>query len=148
MKALAGRAPRAVTADRGYGEVKVGTDPSSLGVKFVAIIRKGRQSAARQAAERRPRFRKLVKWRTGSEGRISALKCGWGWSRSFMDGLAGTQVWCGYGVFAHNSQKISGLIADKKRPAGPTAPTERRRQATGNGPPPRSQPPPSLPLAA
>jgi IS5 family transposase len=86
VKALVGRAPRAVTADRRYGEAKVDTDLSSLGVKFVAIVRKGRQSAARQAAERRPRFRKLIKWRSGSEARISALKRGWGGSRSLMDG--------------------------------------------------------------
>ena len=148
VKALTGRAPRAVTADRGYGEAKVDTDLSSLGVRFVAIVRKGRQSAARQAAERRPRFRKLVKWRTGSEGRISALKRSWGWSRSLMDGLGGTEVWCGYGVFAHNSQKISGLIADNERTTGPTAPIESRRPATANRPPPRSQPPPSLPITA
>ncbi len=38
----------------------------------------GRQRATRQAIERRPRFRTLVKWRTGSEGRISAIKRSWG----------------------------------------------------------------------
>jgi IS5 family transposase len=121
---------------------------TTLGVRFVAIVRKGRQSAARQALERRPRFRKLVKWRTGSEGRISALKRNWGWSRSLMDGLGGTEVWCGYGVFAHNSQKISGLIADQKWPTGQTAPTAIRRWAAGNGSSPRSQSPPALPITA
>jgi hypothetical protein len=51
-----GRAPKAVTADRGYGEAKVQQDLETLGVKQVAIVRKGRQSAARQAIERRPAF--------------------------------------------------------------------------------------------
>jgi IS5 family transposase len=148
VKARAGRAPRAVTADRGYGAADVDTELSALGVRFVAIVRKGRQSLARQAIERRPRFRKLVKWRTGSEGRISALKRSWGWSRSLMDGLAGTEVWCGYGVFAHNSQKISGLIADKNGPAGSTRPPVRPKRPAGTGPPARPQPPPALPIPA
>jgi IS5 family transposase len=113
VSAIVARAPRAVTADRGYGEAKVQGDLEALGVRFVAIVCKGRQSAARRAIERAPRFRKLVKWRTGCEGRISALKRSWGGTRSLMDSLAGTEIWCGYGVFAANSQKIAGLTAEK-----------------------------------
>ena len=30
-------------------------------------------------------FRKLVKWRTGCEGRISYLKRGYGWDRTRLD---------------------------------------------------------------
>ena len=145
---LAGRAPTAVTADRGYGAAAVDSGLTGLGVKFVAIVRKGRQSVARQAVERGPRFRRLVKWRTGSEGRISTLKRQYGWGRSLMDGLAGTQVWCGYGIFAHNSQKISGLIAAKNTPTVPAGPPARAPRAASTGPPPRSQPPPTLPLSA
>jgi transposase, IS5 family len=148
VSSLARRAPKAVTADRGYGEARVEDQLTALGVKFVAIIRKGRPGAARRTVERSPRFRKLVKWRTGSEGRISALKRSWGWSRSLMDGLAGAQTWCGYGIFANNSQKISGLMAENRPPAGagPPSPGHRRRAATG--PPPRPQPPPALPIPA
>lgn len=40
----------------------------------VAIPRKGKTGPARQHHERRPSFRRLVKWRTGCEGRISHLK--------------------------------------------------------------------------
>src|ERR1035437_8720937 len=29
-----------------------------------------------------------------------------------MDGIGGTQTWCGYGIFANNSIKISRLIAN------------------------------------
>jgi transposase, IS5 family len=148
VQGIAGRAPRAVTADRGYGEAKVESDLRALGVKFVAIIRKGRQSVTRRSVERSPRFRKLVKWRTGSEGRISALKRSWGWSRSFMDGLAGTQIWCGYGIFANNSQKISGLIAENRPPAGAGAPSPDHPQRRATGPPPRAQPSPALPIPA
>ena len=61
--------------------------------------------------ERRPAFRKLVKWRTGCEGRIAHLKRRSGWDRTLLDGLAGARIWCGHGVFAHNLTKISALAA-------------------------------------
>lgn len=141
----AGRAPKEVTADRGYGAADVDTDITAAGVKFVAIIRKGRQSQARQRVERGRQFRRLIKWRTGSEGRISALKRNWGWGRSLMDGLVGTQIWCGYGIFAHNALKVSGLIAAKNRPA-PTDQPGPPPHPTGTGPP--GQPPPARPLTA
>jgi IS5 family transposase len=150
VKALVGRPPAAVTADRGYGEAKVDADLTSLGVKFVAIVRKGRQSAARRAAERAPRFRKLIKWRTGSEGRISALKRSWGWSRSVMDGTEGAQAWCGYGIFANNTQKISGLVAEKRSAPPPHASPGGCRRPARAGPAGRATapPPPVLPGVA
>jgi len=74
-----GRKPRTATADRGYGEKSVDDALHDLGVRHVVIPRKGKPGKARQAEEHRPAFRKTVKWRTGSEGRISSLKCGYGW---------------------------------------------------------------------
>jgi transposase, IS5 family len=151
VKAVAGRAPAAVTADRGYGEAKVDSELASLGVKFVAIVRRGRPGAARKAVERKPRFRKLIKWRTGSEGRASALKRSWGWSRCLMDGIDGAQVWCGYGVFAANAQRVSFLITERKGkrqpPLAAEGITEKRRRPGGAGPP-RGQPPPPLAIPA
>jgi transposase, IS5 family len=103
--------PRAVTADRGYGEAHVDRDLQALGVQTIAIPRKGKPSPARRATEHRPPFRRLVKWRTGCEGRISYLKRGYGWDRSRLDGLGGTQTWCGHAVLAHNLVKIAALTA-------------------------------------
>ena len=82
----AGRPPRTVTADRGYGEKSVKDDLHELGVPNVVIPRKGKPSAARRAQEHRPAFRRTVKWRTGCEGRISTLKRGYGWDRTPLDG--------------------------------------------------------------
>ena len=62
----AGRAPRAVTADRGYGEASVEDDLHELGVRVVAIPRKSKPSAARREFEHRRAFREKVKWRTGA----------------------------------------------------------------------------------
>jgi IS5 family transposase len=105
----AGRPPRAVTADRGYGEKAVEDALSALGVRTVALPRKGRPGAARRTVERQRGFRRLVKGRTGSEGRISCLNRDFGWARTRSDGLAGARIWCGHGVFNHNLVKIAAL---------------------------------------
>jgi transposase, IS5 family len=104
-----GSAPRAVTADRGYGQPAVERDLHNLQVRTVAIPRQATTSAARKTLEHSRSFRKLVKWRTGCEGRISYLKRGYGWDRTRLDGRHGAALWCGHGVFAHNLVKIAGL---------------------------------------
>src|SRR5215218_5189002 len=111
----AGRVPKAATADRGYGEAAVDDALGGLGVAQVAIPRKGTPSQARQAEEHTRPFRRLVKWRTGSEGRISHLKHRYGWDRTLMDGIDGARIWCGHGVLAHNLVKVSGLVAAKQQ---------------------------------
>ena len=104
-----GRVPCAITADRGYGQASVERDLHELGVRTVAIPRRARPSPARKTIEHGRGFRKLVKWRTGCEGRISYLKRGYGWDRTLLDGTSGAAIWCGHGVFAHNLVKISAL---------------------------------------
>ncbi len=65
------------------------------------------------------------------------LKRDYGWRRTRIDGTAGAQTWCAWGVLAHNATKISGLInaEDAPEPAKQTnsAPPARR----GAGPPGR-----------
>ena len=101
--------PGAVTADRGYGQPAFGRDLRALGVRIVAIPRQGKISPARKTIEHNRGFRRLVKWRTGCEGRISYLKRGYGWDRTRLDGRHGAAIWCGHGVFAHNLVKIANL---------------------------------------
>lgn len=105
----AGRVPGTVTADRGYGEKRVEDDLHDLGVRTVVIPRKGKPGMARQAQEHRPAFRRTIKWRTGSEGRISTLKRGYSWNRSCIDTTKGARIWTGHSVLAHNLVKISAL---------------------------------------
>jgi transposase, IS5 family len=112
-----GKAPRTVVADRGYGEAAVDAELESAGVRRVVIPRKGRANAARQRVQHRPSFVRLVKWRTGCEGRISYLKRGYGWERTLYDGEAGAQTWCGWGVLAHNAVKIAALADARQRRA-------------------------------
>lgn len=130
----AGRMPKAVTADRGYGEVGVDAELEAMGVGRACIPRKGKPGAARRAVQTGRGFRRLVKWGTGSEARISCLKRDFGWRRTLSDGLGGAQTWCGWGVMAHNSIKVARLIDTKNnkapvahepisRPAGSSPPT-------------------------
>jgi transposase, IS5 family len=112
-----GRAPRAGTGDRGYGEARIDQELTELGVVRVAIPRRGRAGPARQVVERQRGFRRLVKWRTGCEGRISCLKHRFGWDRTRMDGIHGARIWCGHGVFAHNLVKIGELRQAKHNKA-------------------------------
>ena len=111
VRARTGRAPRAVTADRGYGEAAVEDDLRAAGVRYIAVPRKGRPNAARRQIEQRRAFRKMVRWRTGCEGRISCAKRDFGLNRTRLDGLAGARTWCGHGIFAHNLIKISALTS-------------------------------------
>jgi transposase, IS5 family len=134
LKALFGRTPRAVTADRGYSESGVEAELGELGASQVVIPYKGRKSAKREALESARPYRRLVKWRTGSEGRISYLKHAWGLERTLFDGTAGAATWCGWGVFGHNATKVVGLRA--RREAEQREATERRqRQLQTAGPP-------------
>ena len=111
VKDRAGRAPRTVTADRGYGEAAVDDALTDIGVHSVVIPRKGKPGLARQQLERRRTFRRTVKWRTGCEGRVSTLKRGYGWDRTRLDSLEGAKTWTGQGIFTHNLTKIAALAA-------------------------------------
>jgi IS5 family transposase len=113
-----GKAPRAVTADRGYGEARVDAELETIGVTKVVIPRKGRPGAARQKLQRSRGFVKLVKWRTGSEACISHLKHDWCLERTLLDGIGGARTWAGWGIFSSNAKKIGGLIADRAGPPG------------------------------
>lgn len=76
----------------------------------VCIPRKGRPGAARRAVESSGPFRRMVRWRTGAEGRISCMKRDFGCRRTRMDTLAGARTWTGHSVLAHNLSKIAALM--------------------------------------
>jgi len=61
VQALTGRTPRAVTADRGYGEAGVEADLRELGVTQVCIPRKGRPGATRRATEHSRSFQRMIR---------------------------------------------------------------------------------------
>ena len=118
----AGRTPRSVTADRGYGEPATERDLQALGVRTVAIPRRARPPAARRAIEHARGFRKLVKWRTGCEGRISYLKHRYGWDRTRLDGRQGASIWCGHGSSPTTWSRPAPSPDDPTRPDPRTPP--------------------------
>lgn len=133
VAARLGGVPTAVTADRGYGEAAIDSDLTDLGVCTVAIPRKGKPSQDRRDVEKGLRFQRLVKWRTGCEGRISYLKHRFGWDRTLFAGHDGAQTWCGLGVFAHNGIKIADLLGSDT--ADHPDPPAMNRPAPDTGPP-------------
>jgi len=140
VKARFGRPPRAVTADRGYGDNQVEADLYAAGVKQVVIPRRGRPNQERARLQHSARFTKLVKWRTGCEGRVATLKRNWGWNRTLMDSLTDAAIWCGWGVLAHNTTKIVALSTAGDPPA---CAQRHRRTPPRQGPAPPGDPPPT-----
>lgn len=109
ISARAGVAPTIVAADRGYGFARVDMALTGLGVNTVVIPRAGKPGDARRKLQTSDRFVELVKWRTGCEGRISALKRDYGMRRTFLPGLTGARTWTGHAVLAHNLTKLARL---------------------------------------
>lgn len=106
----AGHVPKAVTADRGYGEQAVEDALHAIGVRNVVLPRKGKPNKDRREIQNRRAFKQMVRWRTGCEGRISCAKRDFGLARTRLDGLHGARTWCGHGIFNHNLVKIAQLL--------------------------------------
>lgn len=93
--ALFGRAPYLAVADGGFASATNERLAQARGVRHVVL--------PRQPRERRSRWARLaLRWRTGSEGRISALKRRHGLRRCRYHGESGMQRWVGLGVIANN----------------------------------------------
>jgi IS5 family transposase len=109
--ARTGRRPRTVTADRGYGEKGIDEALHQMGVRTVAIPRKGRPGKDRRAAEHRPAFRRTVKCadrqRRPDQHPQTRLRMG----PDRMDSTEGATIWTGHGILAHNLVKIGALAS-------------------------------------
>lgn len=101
---------KAVAADRGFYSRGNEEWLKSSGVKRVSIPVRGKASAERLKQQREPWFKRLQRFRAGSEGRISVLKRKFGLDRSLMRGGNGTDIWVGQGIFAHNLWQAARII--------------------------------------
>jgi hypothetical protein len=52
-----------------------------------------------------------------------------------LDGIAGAKTWCGWGLLAHNSVKISALAEEEKDKATTVRQRRRRANTADTGPP-------------
>jgi transposase, IS5 family len=92
---LFGRAPRLAVADGGFASHANERAAYARGVRTVVLPRQRREARSRAV-------RAALKWRTGCEGRISALKRRHGLRRCRYRGLAGMERWVGLGVIAND----------------------------------------------
>jgi Transposase DDE domain len=94
-EALFGRAPRLAVADGGFASRANEQAAHDRGVRMVVLPRQRRHGRSRAV-------RAALRWRTGCEGRISALKRRHGLRRCRYRGLPGMERWVGLGVIANN----------------------------------------------
>jgi len=92
---LFGRAPRLAVADAGFASRSNEQAAYDRGVRNVVLPRQRREGRSRAV-------RAALKWRTGCEGRISALKRRHGLRRCRYRGLPGMERWVGLGVIAND----------------------------------------------
>ncbi|MBI4727415.1 hypothetical protein HY768_09410 [candidate division TA06 bacterium] len=72
-QATFGQAPEEFATDRGFSSAKNERMAKRLGVKHVSMPARGKPSKERKAHQRQYWFKRLQKFRTGAEGRISYL---------------------------------------------------------------------------
>jgi IS5 family transposase len=90
-----GLSPREVALDGGFQQRASEQALAPLGCKRVFIA--GRSQPGSKRTQKR-----LARYRTGAEGRISHLKRGYGLRRSRLKGAAGQRIWTGWAAFAYN----------------------------------------------
>lgn len=95
-----GIAPREVALDGGFMPTPTNTALEGLQPKTVFIA--GRQEPASKRTTRR-----LRRYRTGEEGRVSHLKRRYGLDRSRLKGNQGRQIWTEWGILAYNTDTIA-----------------------------------------
>ena len=94
-----------VFADRGYGDAVGDNALAARGITDSVIPRKGKAHPKQHTRAWRRRYR----WRAGAEGRISALKRGYGLRRTRLKGYRGARIWTGFGVLTSNIDRFVAL---------------------------------------
>jgi transposase, IS5 family len=97
-----GISPREIALDGGFnpGPTRQALDEHGLHPDRVFIA--GRQQPGSRRTQRR-----LQRYRTGAEGRISHLKRGYGLNRSRLKEGDGHQIWTGWTILAYNADTLA-----------------------------------------
>ncbi len=97
-----GIAPREIALDGAFntGPTRQALDEHHLYPDRVFIA--GRQQPGSRRTQRR-----LARYRTGAEGRISHLKRGYHMDRSRLKGHEGRQIWTGWSILAYNADTLA-----------------------------------------
>jgi IS5 family transposase len=95
-----GISPREVALDGGFN---VGPTRQALeDLKPDRVFISGRQQPGSRRTQRR-----MQRYRTGAEGRISHLKRGYGLDRSRLKGDEGQRIWTGWAILAYNADTLA-----------------------------------------
>src|SRR6266550_3154260 len=106
-----GRIPAWVAADAGFHSQQNEKAARAMGVRWFSVPNQKTKSAERKRLYRQRWFRRGQRWRTGCEGRISALKRRHGMRRCLYRGFHGMQRWVGLSVIADNVIQIGRCLA-------------------------------------
>jgi IS5 family transposase len=104
------KAPKEVAADRGFYSGENETEIQGLNVEHVAIPKPGKKSEKRIKHERQHWFKRLIRWRSGSEATIGLLKRKYGLNVCLFHG-ENTGIWVNLSIFTHNVSKLAKLMA-------------------------------------
>ena len=110
-KRLFGRSPDLAAADRGVYSSHNEQTAVRMGVKRVCLPKPGAKTHDRQVYERQEWFRRGMRWRAGSEGRISVMKRRGYLGRCRDKGEQGFGRWVGWGVLTANLSTIARTVA-------------------------------------
>ncbi len=91
---------KARALDGGFGHLKSEEQLAAIGPERVFVA--GRREPVSSRTKRR-----LRRYRTGAEGRISHLKRGYGLKRSRLKGAEGQRIWTGWGILAYNLDTLA-----------------------------------------
>lgn len=101
---------RAVATDRGFYSSKNMSWLKTSKVKQIAVPIRGKAAKERLLEQKQPWFKRLQRFRAGSEAKISLLKRKFGLRRSLMRGDSGVNIWVGQSIFTHNLWQAARII--------------------------------------
>jgi len=103
--------PSHLATDRGFSSTKNEELVKALHVKYVALPAKGKLSLERKKFQQQRWFKKLQRFRAGSEAKISLLKRRHGLRRCLYKGDSGFIRWAYLGVIACNAITIARHVS-------------------------------------
>jgi IS5 family transposase len=108
---LFGKVPSEVATDRGYYSAKNYQYAKTQGVKHISLPKRGKLNQEDKQKQKDLHFRKLQRWRSGGEAKISLLKRKYGLTRSFYKKDEGMARWVGAGILACNLATFARLYS-------------------------------------
>ena len=97
-----GISPKEIALDGGFNIGPTRQTLDDHGLEPDRVFISGRQQPGSTRTQRR-----MQRYRTGAEGRISHLKRGYGMGRSRLKGDQGQQIWTGWAILAYNADTLA-----------------------------------------